>query len=322
MPLDPRWSTVDPLGDCTFGENAGQATIDIPATAIHDEFTGGFNAPKMLQTSSNTDFDIKVKVSCSLSQTNRQGVGIWCGTDANNFIRFNIHSVGDGTTTYRVYSATFLNGVATTKINTGIGAGANPFWLRVNRAGDVWTFYTSTNGTSWTSRVSFTYAINIVSVGLFALTGVSVSAFTATFDEFIVDDVTAPGIWVDQFETVIPADTVSLVVKQDLTLTQAETVTPDAADSLLVLSELTLTQAESVTVAELVSLLQQSQNLNLSVLETTIITDSTSFILRLYTQTAWITQQKQIGVNDPEDENLGSVYDVWKTQQNSDEPTV
>lgn len=68
-----------------------------------------------------------------------------------------------------------------------IGIPANHSWLRITRAGTVFTAYTSTDGVSWTFRSTATLSMNdCVLVGLFAESYNNTTTTTATFDHVSV----------------------------------------------------------------------------------------------------------------------------------------
>lgn len=313
MALGAPWTTVDPLADCSFNEVDGQLQIGIPATSFHDLWTTNKNAPQALQTSANVDFDIKTKID-SAPTTANSGMGIIVKQDANKFIRFDTFTTGSGN--HRLFCATFLAGTPTQQLNIDATSFATyPFYLRVKRVGNDFTFYTSPNGTTWTSRLVLTYTLTVNQVGLFAVTAVNVQAFTAKFDWFIVDDVVA-NIWTDFIETVTPSDTISLTVGAAITVTLGETVTPTDAISTRTLGTIDLTLAEGVTPSDLISV-SNRERIDITLAETITLTDEQSHQLIEYAKNVWQTQPKRVPV--PESTPL---TDSWASHPPSDEDTI
>lgn len=77
--------------------------------------------------------------------------------------------------------------------NAAIGATAlSPVYLRVDRAGDLWTVDYSTDGTTWTNAGSFFQALAVTQIGIYGgnAGGASAPAHTAQFDYFF--DVSNP----------------------------------------------------------------------------------------------------------------------------------
>ena len=180
------WSMVDPLGDASFaltgtGTQDARLAITIPAGVSHDLWTGGFNAPRIVQSIPNTDFSMDVRFESSLA-TQYQMQGIIVQQDASNLIRFDI--VKDASST-RFFAATFFGGSATVRKDTAIVT-TGAIHLRVRRQGSTWTGSYSVNGTQWVTAAVFSQPLTVTAAGPFAGNhGVPVSltpAFTALID--------------------------------------------------------------------------------------------------------------------------------------------
>ena len=313
MALGAPWTTIDPLSDCTFNEVDGQLQIGIPATAFHDLWTTNKNAPQALQTSANTDFDIKTKIDAAPTTAN-SGMGIIVKQDANKFIRFDTFTTGSGN--HRVFCATFTSGTPTTQLNIDSTSFTSyPFYLRVKRVGNDFTFYTSPDGSTWTSRLVLTFTLTVSQVGLIALTAINVQAFTAKFDWFIVDDVTASA-WVDVIDEVTPTDTVSLSVGAVKNVTIGESLTPADLPSAKKLATIDITLAEGVTVTDLVSA-SANERIQITIAESITLTAEQTQSIILYAQNVWQTQPKRVSA--PESDPL---VDTWNQQPKSDEGTI
>jgi lysophospholipase L1-like esterase len=180
------WTVVNPLGDATFsltgtGSQDARLAISVPAGASHDLWTGGFNAPRILQSIPNTDFSLDVRFESILaSQYQMQGIIIQ--QDASNLIRFDI--VKDASST-RFFAATFSGGSAVVRKDTAIAATGSIF-LRVRRQGSAWTGSYSFDGTSWVTAAAFSQALTVTAAGPFAgnhgIPATASPAFTALVD--------------------------------------------------------------------------------------------------------------------------------------------
>ena len=177
------WTFVDPVGDSTVSMTGTQASISVPAGTGHDVWKSGNFAARLRQAANNTDFQAEVKFDSAVSQK-FQLQGLLAEQDNGNLIRFDFYS--DGTTT-KIFSASFVNGLPTTRVNTAITAGV-PLYLRVTRVGDQWTEEYSYDGVSWLSAVTFTHSLVVSSVAVHAgNAGSPAPAFTALVDYFVVD---------------------------------------------------------------------------------------------------------------------------------------
>ncbi len=178
--LDPSWQAVDPLGDASFTLTGTQLRIDVTAGAEHNVWRSGNFAPRLMRPAENFDFQIETKLD-SYVQSGHQMQGVLIEQDATNFIRIDIYS--DGTTTY-LFAATFLNGNPAKVFNIPI-ASSIPLYLQVNRTGDLWEVFYSSDGQAWTAAPDFIYALNVAAAGLFAgNAGSSPPAHSGYFDYF------------------------------------------------------------------------------------------------------------------------------------------
>jgi len=160
--LDPQlWTFVNPVGDAELSMTGSQVQISIPAGAGHDIWTGGSNAPRIMQYAENKDFEFDVKFESSLSQKN-QAQGVLIEADAQNFLRYNF--LHDGST-YRLQAFTFLDGVPTTRISDQAITITPPMYLRVKRLGSVWNLYYSANGTTWSFAAGFQHEMVVNAYG-------------------------------------------------------------------------------------------------------------------------------------------------------------
>jgi len=172
------WTFVNPQADAThdmvgsFSDDAW-LSISVPSNADgHNIWYYGNDAPRIMQDVSDADFEIEVKFESPVSQT-YQMLGILVEEDSDNFLRFDFHSKDDGT---KLLAAVLEPDpspppplTATVEYNTRIlDANIAPLWMRVQRQGDQWRQFWSTDGVDWTNNVTFTHELTVAKVGVFA----------------------------------------------------------------------------------------------------------------------------------------------------------
>ena len=183
------WSTYAPLGDGSVTSINSQVHINVPEGTRHDLWTNNLNAPRITQQISNTDFEIETKFDSTVT-AKYQMQGIIVEDDHNNLLRFEFHH--DGATT-RVFAASIVNGQANQKLSEAITTTGAPLFLKVTRAGNVWTTSYSNDGTNWVDAGSFNHNITVNTAGLFAgNSGSPAPAHTAVVDYFRVSGLPAP----------------------------------------------------------------------------------------------------------------------------------
>jgi regulation of enolase protein 1 (concanavalin A-like superfamily) len=182
--LDAKWGApIDPAGDGSFRVNGKQLLITVPEGATHNLWTDNKNAPRVMQTADNVDFEYIVKFDSTVTQT-AQMQGIIIEQDAQNFARFDFE-YNEGV---KAYAATFADGTSRKRISVEISA-ADAVYLRVTRVGVRWFMHYSGNGVDWTEAGSFNnYTLNVTKAGVFAgnvaLKGNPAPAHTAVVDYF------------------------------------------------------------------------------------------------------------------------------------------
>ena len=159
--------------------NGSQVLLSVPAGQSHDVWTSGNNAPRIMQSVSDADFDIEVKFD-SVVSAKYQLQGIIVEQDSNHFLRFGQYTDGSKT---RLYVASFTNGVPTAIYSQVIPAGG-PFYYRLSRTGDHWTESYSIDGVNWSAGADFTYALTVSSIGVYAGNAGPNPAFTGMVDYF------------------------------------------------------------------------------------------------------------------------------------------
>jgi regulation of enolase protein 1 (concanavalin A-like superfamily) len=177
------WEVVDPQGDGTVelvgaGTADAQLRLSVPAGTTHDAWTSNTTL-RAMQPAADGDFEIEVKFESEPTQQ-YQGQGLLVEQDPSNYVRFDVYSDGS---TLKVFSATFNNGAPTIRVNSAISAGPTTY-LRLARSGNQWTARYSYDGSSWTTATSFSHALTVWSVGVFAANFNPNPAYTAVVDYF------------------------------------------------------------------------------------------------------------------------------------------
>ncbi len=185
MTLDPVWTIYDPLGDCTLDQSGGELFIAIPAGVRHDLNTVNKDAPRILQPCLNTDFSIETKLTTPVD-TQKQIAGIVVEQDHTNMVHAGVYFDGANV---NIYAEQMLSGSTTEIVNSSYVSPTWPIWIRLERASNFWSVFSSFDGVSFTLEGTFTFALTVVNAGLFAGTSVTDPAFTATFDYFQADNV-------------------------------------------------------------------------------------------------------------------------------------
>lgn len=194
------WSFSDPVGDATLNVNGTQLVLAVPAGKRHDVWASpNNNAPRVMQPTNNVDFVLEAKFDSELNQP-YQFHGILVESNSSNLLRFNF--TYDGTDT-RAQAYSFSSGTPSSKGDTIIPAGA-PMYMRVDRKGNTWKLFHSTDGVSWTKTAQFTRSLTVRKVGVFvgnANPSGPIPAYTGVIDYFF-----------DVAEPIAPEDAQALVL--------------------------------------------------------------------------------------------------------------
>jgi regulation of enolase protein 1 (concanavalin A-like superfamily) len=177
------WNIVDPQGDGTVelvgaGTPDAQLRLSVPAGTTHDAWTSNTTL-RAMQPATNDDLEVEVKFESEPTQQ-YQGQGLLVEQDPSNYVRFDVYSDGNS---LRVFGATFSNGSATIRVNSSIASGPTTY-LRMARSGNQWTAQYSYDGSSWSTAASFSHALTVSSVGVFAANFNPNPAYTAVVDYF------------------------------------------------------------------------------------------------------------------------------------------
>ncbi|MFZ3385030.1 MAG: DUF1349 domain-containing protein, partial [Candidatus Methanoperedens sp.] len=168
------WTKMDPLGDSTFdiigtGTKNALLSISVNDSIQHEYLNGNYNAPRIMQNVSNTDFELEVKFQSQMTTLN-QMEGVIIQQDTNKSIRFTFEKDWILTDITNIYAVTFdneSNEVIPYPKTSIIGSPAS-LYMRVKRVGDQWTMNYSSDGINWNTGATFPYALTVTSVGPFA----------------------------------------------------------------------------------------------------------------------------------------------------------
>jgi uncharacterized repeat protein (TIGR01451 family) len=178
------WAFVNPVGNGSVTLDGTHALLTVPAGSSHDVWTTGNNSARILQPVPNGDFDVITKFDSTVDQA-CQSEGILVQQDTANFVRFDTYSSG---THVNLFAATFANGKPTTQLNSVFGDVLPlPFYLRVRRIGDTFSYLISADGQTYTEVAHLVYRLTVNQVGPFASNnacGYTAPAFTASVDYF------------------------------------------------------------------------------------------------------------------------------------------
>ena len=176
-----------------------------------------------MQATVDEDFTLEARFLTTPSEQ-YQMQGFLVEQDATNWLRFDTYS--DGTRLY-AFAAVTVNGVSSTQFSFAIPGNAAPF-LQVVRVGDTWTLNYSGDGENWAEAGSFTQALAVNEVGLFAGNTGNATGFAAQVDYFEVgSDPIA-----DEDGDFVPPPQPPVAVDDVIVSTAGTTVTISVADLL------------------------------------------------------------------------------------------
>jgi hypothetical protein len=187
-----EWRIVNPAGTADvrlLGTNSPDAwlQIDVPGGRPQDIWYTGPNAPRLVQTIRNIDFEVETRFESSLTR-NGQSQGIAVEQDQGNFLQVFFTLENNQIVLIAAASSNYNLNLDAPYARVDIGpAGTSPLWLRLRRLATDWIASYSLDGINYTDAPAFSHRINVVSVGLYA--GVNsffgdAPAFTMVADYF------------------------------------------------------------------------------------------------------------------------------------------
>jgi len=180
------WTVVDPAAGGGVGlEGAGTGnahlTLSLAADTPRNAWgPGGQNeSVRVLQPVPDQDLGLEVKWNDEPTDGyNDQGILVEQGPD--DWLRFDVFHDGS---TLRLFVGRTVGGSNTAILNQPIAEGSATH-LRVLRSGDLFTTWSSGDGSDWELRSSFSHALNVARVGVYAANPIQGLAFTSKVDYF------------------------------------------------------------------------------------------------------------------------------------------
>lgn len=176
------WRVVDPIGDVTLHSSGTNLLFEIPGGISHDLWGGSNFAPRILQPSSDTDFEIEAKFDSRGTYTYHSH-GLIVAQDDDTFLRFDVVYSGGVS---KVFAGLVDGDSAYTRMNHT--PAVYPAYLRVTREGDKWRVKYSEDGVAWNAAGNFNQTIVVTETGVFAANHnaaeFATPAYVANFDYF------------------------------------------------------------------------------------------------------------------------------------------
>ena len=179
------WQVQAPAGGSAT-VSKGELLISVPGGSNHDPLVPALNAVQVVQSISNSNFDVAVKIDSVLNAaTQYYGQGLMVEGDAKNYIRFELGAGGSVSLSVN----TVVNGGQTSQGQIApFTAYPVPTYLRMQRVGTTFTAYWSTDGTTWNKLSSFNDTMTVTGLAPYgwnySATASQAPALTASFDWF------------------------------------------------------------------------------------------------------------------------------------------
>jgi hypothetical protein len=157
------WTYTNPYNDAPLTMTGSQVSIAVPGNRNHFTWSGVNTAPRIMQATANTDFEIEVKFDSAVSLP-FQMQGIRIEQNAGNSLTVQVHSTGTAT---EVVYAHVVNNVIAAPVAVEVPSGS-PAYLRLLRRADRFTISYSRDGATWSVVTSTDRAMTVTRVGAFA----------------------------------------------------------------------------------------------------------------------------------------------------------
>ncbi|MFO1080298.1 MAG: cadherin-like domain-containing protein [Reyranellaceae bacterium] len=178
--LAAAWQTAGPAGYAVgVGANATDAFLQLATPSGFHDVWGAIDGARAMQAAPDTDFQLKTRFLTTPAQQ-YQMQGFLVQQDAQTWLRFDTYFDG---AVLHAFAAVTVNGSSSSRFDLAIPGNAAPY-LRLTRAGNLWTFDTSADGTSWTTTGSFSQALTVTAAGLFSANTGPSAGYTARADWF------------------------------------------------------------------------------------------------------------------------------------------
>ena len=185
---------IDPDGDATFFSTGTHFRIVVPAGNDHIINKNLNNAPRILQSADDTNFDYVAKFDSDVIEA-VQTQGILFEESAAKLMRIDFYAnpaddPGVSGDEVVVYAGVWTPGALQKRQQANLSL-ANANYLRVTRAGIKWTVFYSASGQAddWQKAFDFNYTMSVTRAGVYAGNlrpngGAPAPAFTAEIDFF------------------------------------------------------------------------------------------------------------------------------------------
>ncbi len=183
--LASQWAFVDSsFGDGAFrvvgaGTGDAQLTISVPAGVERQNYNT-LGSPRVMQACQNVDFEVELRFESEV-ETAYQIQGVLIQEDASNWLRFDVYRAPNG---IRYFAGSTVNG-STNQVGDGSLALSAPYYMRVQRVGNQWTYSLSGDGANYQQMATFTRPMVVSELGPYAANAFRVGvspAFTAEVD--------------------------------------------------------------------------------------------------------------------------------------------
>lgn len=154
------WDLADPVGDVSLNLSDQNVVLSVPANSEHNLFEDENQAARLRQSGPIGDFEVEAKFETVLNKR-FQLQGIVIEEDEDSFLRFEVHHDGSE---FRTFATSVLNNVAS-NIHSGPLPDADDHYIRVNRTGNTWTMWHSSNGVDFTEIHSMVVDLESIYVG-------------------------------------------------------------------------------------------------------------------------------------------------------------
>ncbi len=161
--LGDSWTLEGPAGSAGLAVSGDEAYLELTIPEGDYNVWGDNRAARVMQDAPDEDFEIEARFLSEPSQ-GYQMQGLLIEQDADTWLRFDVYHDGSN---LHIFGASTVNGNSQARFNQIIATG-DAAYLRVTRAGDTWTFAYSSDGETWTTAGSYTQALSVSSVGVFA----------------------------------------------------------------------------------------------------------------------------------------------------------
>lgn len=180
---DSRWNIVDPDGGSSFDLTARSGWLRMTTTSPpgRDLIGSVVNAPRIMLTGICGDFAIETRVMAIMDE-NDEGAGILVWKDPSSYLRFERMSrtIGNPVEQQILFA---VEGGDWTYLT--LSTDLNPTYLRLVRAGNLFSGYYSSDGDYWHHVGDLTFIVNDpVDVGLDLINVYHDGVLSADFDYF------------------------------------------------------------------------------------------------------------------------------------------